>query len=271
MTVMRDIFSTMGTVVSAEWTPALAPITSELTIEGEFSKWDERFSLYRPESELSRIARGELNMTEASTQLRSVYEEAVDWRIRTNGAFTPHRPDGVIDLNGIVKALAIRRAGAVFDSVGITDWCINAGGDLLFAAEPFAADLFAADLFAAESLPRIVGIVDPGNRSKLLCSVSLVAPHRAVATSGNSERGDHIWRSLAASDSTFSQVSVFADDIVTADVLATAIVSGGPETLRLVTERWPVDVIAVDQDDTILMTPAIRAQLAHDVVLTHTS
>ncbi len=69
------------------------------------------------------------------------------------------------------------------------------------------------------------------------------------------------------SDDEFSQVSVFADDIVTADVLATAIVSGGPETLRLVTEKWPVDVIAVDQDGTILMTPALRAQLAEEAVL----
>ncbi|MEO7147136.1 MAG: hypothetical protein ABIW81_01435 [Terrimesophilobacter sp.] len=69
------------------------------------------------------------------------------------------------------------------------------------------------------------------------------------------------------SDDEFSQVSVFADDIVTADVLATAIVAGGPETLRLVTERWPVDVIAIDQDDTILMTPAIRTHLASGVAL----
>ena len=191
-------------------------------------------------------------MTEASRPLRSVYEEALDWRIRTEGSFTPHRPDGVIDLNGIVKALAIRRAGEVFESAGVTDWCINAGGDLLYGLG---------------SLPRTVGIVDPENRSRLLCSVSLLEPHRAVATSGSAERGDHIWKTLTTSDSEFSQVSVFADDIVTADVLATAIVSGGPETLRLVTERWPVDVVAVDQHGTIFMTPALRAQLAEEAVL----
>ncbi len=249
---MRDVFSSMGTVVSAEWAPALAPILGGLTIEDAFAELEERFSLYRPESELSRIARGELNMTHASEQLRSVYEEALGWRTRTEGTFTPHRPDGVIDLNGIVKALAIRRAGAVFESVGVSNWSINAGGDLLYGQD---------------SLPSTIGIVDPNDRSRLLCSVSLLSPHRAVATSGSAERGDHIWKSLSMSDDEFSQVSVFADDIVTADVLATAIVAGGPETLRLVTERWPVDVIAIDQDDTILMTPAIRTHLASGVAL----
>ena len=249
---MRDVFSSMGTVISAEWAPALAPILGGLTIEDAFAELEERFSLYRPESELSRIARGELNMTYASEQLRSVYEEALGWRTRTEGTFTPHRPDGVIDLNGIVKALAIRRAGAVFESVGVSNWSINAGGDLLYGQD---------------SLPSTIGIVDPNDRSRLLCSVSLLSPHRAVATSGSAERGDHIWKSLSMSDDEFSQVSVFADDIVTADVLATAIVAGGPETLRLVTERWPVDVIAIDQDDTILMTPAIRTHLASGVAL----
>ncbi|MEO7147137.1 MAG: FAD:protein FMN transferase [Terrimesophilobacter sp.] len=153
---MRDVFSSMGTVVSAEWAPALAPILGGLTIEDAFAELEERFSLYRPESELSRIARGELNMTHASEQLRSVYEEALGWRTQTEGTFTPHRPDGVIDLNGIVKALAIRRAGAVFESVGVSNWSINAGGDLLYGQD---------------SLPSTIGIVDPNDRSRLLCSV----------------------------------------------------------------------------------------------------
>lgn len=253
---MRDIFSTMGTVVSAEWTPTLEPASSMSSIEGVFAEFDERFSLFRAESELSRVARGELNLTNASVQLRTVYEEALDWRSRTAGAFTPHRPDGAIDLNGVVKALAIRRAGTVFESVGITDWCINAGGDLLCALN---------------ALPKVIGIADPEDRRNLLCSVSLLAPHRAVATSGSAERGDHIWGTSALSGPRFSQVSVFADDIVTADVLATSIVAGGQDTLDFVTERWPIDVITVDQVGTILMTPAIRAQLANDFALASTT
>lgn len=245
--VMRHVFPTMGTVVSAEWIPSPTVEISRSTIDGEFAKLDEQFSLYRPESELSRISRGELTMMDARPQIRTAYEEALEWRRRTNGAFTPHRPDGVIDLNGIVKALAIRRTAAVFESLGATDWCINAGGDILAATQ---------------SLPRIVGIVDPRDRSRLLCSVWLRKPVCAVATSGNAERGDHIWRSPAYAGAGFVQASVFADDIVAADVLATAVVSGGPDTLRLVTDQWPVEVIAVDDGDTILMTPGIRAQLA---------
>ncbi len=237
----------MGTVVSAEWNPPRHPRESELSIENAFAQLDERFSLYREDSELSRIARGELSLSEASPQLRGVYEEALDWRRETEGAFTPHRPDCIIDLNGIVKALAIRSAGEALESLGITDWCINAGGDILTGLD---------------SLARTFGIADPDQRTRLLCSITLQSPRHAVATSGSAERGDHIWSIESASAPEFSQVTVVADDIVTADVLATAIIAGGRATLDLATERWPVDVIAVAGDSTILMTPEMRRQFA---------
>ncbi|HNP14856.1 MAG TPA: FAD:protein FMN transferase [Terrimesophilobacter sp.] len=247
MSRVRAVFGTMGTVVSAEWCPPQHPKQSELTIESAFAVLDERFSLYRQDSELSQIARGELRLSDASVQLRSVYEEALDWRRRTEGAFTPHRPDGIIDLNGLVKALAIRDAGEELESTGITDWYINAGGDILTGQD---------------SPARTVGIVDPDLRSRLLCSITLESPRHAVATSGSAERGDHIWTIESASAPEFTQATVIADDIVTADVLATAIVAGGRATLDLVTERWSVDVVAVASDATILMTPAIRRQFA---------
>jgi len=80
----------------------------------------------------------------------------------------------------------------------------------------------------------------------------------AVATSGIAERGEHIWR--RAGGDLFAQVSVAAGDIVTADVLATAIVAGGLDTLRLATDRWPAEVIAVTRSGEICATPAFRAR-----------
>jgi thiamine biosynthesis lipoprotein len=57
-------------------------------------------------------------------------------------------------------------------------------------------------------------------------------------------------------------VSVAAQDIVTADVLATAIVAGGRPTLDAVTARWDVDVLAVADDGGLLATPGFRAPRA---------
>lgn len=43
-------------------------------------------------------------------------------------------------------------------------------------------------------------------------------------------------------------MSVLADDIVTADVLATAILAGGPATLAHMETLYDIDVLAVGPD-----------------------
>jgi FAD:protein FMN transferase len=229
---MIYVFETMGTVVSIE-PPLRAP-----EIETVFAEYNERFSLYLPDSELSRIATGALLLRDASVSLREAYARALEWRSLTAGAFTPHRPDGVIDLSGIVKALAIEDAGRLL--ADHEDWILNAGGDVLTSGQVAT-----------------VGITDPSDRTQLLTSVRIGGSRRAVATSGSAERGDHIWGRGG-----FAQVTVVANDIVTADVLATAIVAGGVEMLNASTSRWDIDVLAIDPAGNLFATPGFTAGIA---------
>lgn len=236
---MRHVLATMGTVASID-----GPAEAIPAIERCFDELEARFSLYRHDSELSRIARGEARMTDASESMRAVYARALEWRSRTGGAFSPNRPDGVIDLDGIVKAEAIAVAGSILDAAGRGAWTVNVGGDLL------------------TDEPQRVGIADPQRPGTLLASIALDGAARAVATSGSAERGDHIWRGGSTEPPEFVQVTVVAADIVTADVLATAIVAGGRASLDDATERWAVDVLAVDRDGGLLATPGMRERLA---------
>jgi thiamine biosynthesis lipoprotein len=239
---MRSTFESMGTVVSLDGVDGLL-------VEGVrevFEAADQRFSLYRPDSELSLVAEGRLTLADASESLRDTYADALAWSSLTSGAFTPHRPDGVIDLNGIVKAQAMARAGDELVRLGTHGWTLNVGGDILTDGGG----------------PHVTGVVDPFNRTALLCAIDLVAPRRAMATSGSAERGDHIWLAGSREPAQFVQVSVVANDIVTADVLATAIVAGGRSMLDEVTQRWDVDVLAVTRDGEMLATPGIRTALA---------
>jgi thiamine biosynthesis lipoprotein len=57
-------------------------------------------------------------------------------------------------------------------------------------------------------------------------------------------------------------VTVVADDIITADVLATAIVSGGIEALRASTSGWDVDVLAIDLAGDLFATPGFSSAIA---------
>lgn len=248
----------MGTVVSLavpagpERAPQAAVGELEAAIavvERLFKGLDRTFSLYRPDSEASAMARGELALTDASADMRRLYVEAAEWRTLTEGAFTAERPDGVVDLAGIVKGHAIREAGTSLLALGLKDWCLNAGGDVLVDGSPTPGT----------GRPWLAGIIDPEDRTTLLTAFPL-GSKRALATSGTSERGHHIWSAGLQTERAggFRQVSVAAADIISADVLATAIMAGGARTLALATARWDVDVLAVKNDGGLLATPGFR-------------
>lgn len=214
---------------------ALAPSLAAL-VEG----WEQEFSLYRPDSAASLLARGERRLADAPERTREVYAEALAWSSRTGGAFTPHRPDGVIDLAGIVKALVIDALDGALSAAGSSAHAVSVGGDVLARGAGWG-----------------IGIVDPDDRTALLGRLESAGERTAVATSGSAERGDHIWRS-GATPPAFVQVTVRGADIVTADVLATAIVAGGHEALDDLVARFGVEVLAVHRDGELLATPGMR-------------
>ncbi|MCD4852667.1 FAD:protein FMN transferase [Arthrobacter sp. AK01] len=247
-------FRSMGTVVSLTVASntyadtAVDELESAVeVVEGVFVKLDHAFSLYRLGSEASRLARGELTLAYASETMRDLYAEASEWRLATEGAFTAERPDGRLDLSGIVKAHAVREAALSLRALGLQDWCVNAGGDVLVSGSPGPAT----------NDPWLAGILDPLDRQALLGAFPLQSM-KALATSGSAERGDHIW-AVGGARPEFVQVSVAAADIVTADVLATAIVAGGTRTLDQAVAGWGVEVLAVRPDGELLATPEFRS------------
>lgn len=238
------IFETMGTVVTLLSTDPVSDETAA-SVQRAFDEFDERFSLYREGSEASAIGRDRSLVRTASAAYRDMYWDAVSWLSTTGGAFTPHRPDGVVDLSGIVKARAVDAAADVLVRDGHTDWCLNAGGDVLVSGVQGSGE------------PWVVGIVDPDDRTALWSQFVCRPGRVAVATSGVQERGEHVWR--LGSDSTFLQVTVAAGDIETADVLATAILAGGVDTLERVQTTYDIDVLAYAADGRAWASPVFRA------------
>ncbi|MFE4543672.1 FAD:protein FMN transferase [Arthrobacter sp. NPDC056727] len=265
-------FTCMGTVISltvpteAHKAPQAAAdelAAATAVVERLFTELDSIFSLYRADSEASRLMRGELSLPAASAEMRARYEEAAGWRLLTEGAFTPERPDGALDLSGIVKGHAIREAGMSLLALGMANWCLNAGGDVLVSGSPHPGS----------DAPWRAGIVDPADRRTLLAGFPLGGlplggypsgektadggTPAALATSGSAERGDHIW-SATARAAEFLQVSVAAADVVTADVLATAIVAGGIPMLNRATAMWDIEALAVRANGELLATGGFR-------------
>jgi FAD:protein FMN transferase len=269
-------FSCMGTVISLTLPSSSGEdelVAATAVVERLFAGLDETFSLYRPESEASRLARAEIRLPDASEDMRRLYADAVGWRLLTEGAFTPERPDGVLDLSGIVKGFAIQEAGTSLLALGLHDWCLNAGGDVLVSGSPAPGSIESG-----KRQPWRAGIVDPEDRRTLIAGYPLggrAGAKLALATSGSAERGDHIWAAGAGSGAgnvtpgrtstgagraaqMFRQVSVAAANIVTADVLATAIVAGGQPMLDRATDGWDIEVLAVRTGGGLLATAGFR-------------
>jgi thiamine biosynthesis lipoprotein len=235
----------MGTGSTVRTPSGPPPADVVQCIRDRWEDVEERFSLYRPESELSRIRRGELTLASASAEVRLAYAEALRWRELTDGDFTPHRPDGVLDLSGIVKAYAIRDAGELLDAAGLPSWLVEIGGDVLTRA-PDRSTWSA-------------GIADPHDVTRLLTAVGLGEHWWAIATSGTVERGEHVWRSRRLGH--LVQVTVLGSDIVESDVLATAILAGGLPALDAATRRFDIDVLVVSSDGDLRVTPRLRAAI----------
>ena len=239
------VFETMGTVVTLVSVAPLDDATRE-EVQDAFRELDAKFSLYRPESEASLVGAGRAGVRTASAEYQEMYWAAITWSEATDRAFTPHRPDGVIDLSGVVKARGIQAAGDVLARHGHTDWCLNAGGDVLVAGVQDTGE------------PWLVGIVDPDDRTRMWSQFATRSGRLAVATSGIQERGEHVWR--MAADDTFTQVTVAAADIETADVLATAILAGGVTTLQLVQGKFDIDVLASAYDGRVWASPIFTTE-----------
>ncbi|RKR75374.1 FAD:protein FMN transferase [Frondihabitans australicus] len=242
------VFATMGTTVSIRFANGGPERQALERVEQVFASFDREFSLYDPMSPLSAVARGELTLAESGDRVLDAYATAIDWRNATAGAFTPHRPDGVVDLSGVVKALAIAEAGVELDRLS-GSWLLNVGGDVLARGS------------TAKGQPWRVGIVDPEHRDRLAGVAELTGARRALATSGVAERGEHVWRH---GDDSLVQVTIAADDIVTADVLATAILSGGLSELDRLTAAHAVDVLVFDREGEARATPGAREWVSPD-------
>jgi FAD:protein FMN transferase len=99
---------------------------------GWFRCIDAVFSTYKDDSEISRINRGELRVSDAPPEVTTVLDLCKRLRVLTDGYFDVRAatPD-VLDPSGLVKGWAVDRAGAILTAHGAREFSVNAGGDIL--------------------------------------------------------------------------------------------------------------------------------------------
>jgi FAD:protein FMN transferase len=215
----------MGTVASLDVRGAAGPAAD--AAGARLMAWlhevDRRFSTYRPDSEISRIDRGELAPRDASDDVRWVLDRCARLRHETAGAFD-ERAGGRLDPSALVKGWAADRGAAMLRTMGLTDFCLNLGGDVVVRGGALPDSAWR------------VGIQHPHDRASLAAVIRVT--DMAVATSGAYERGTHVLdpRTGAPPGDVLS-VTVAGPDLGLADAYSTAafgLGAAGPAwTLRL--------------------------------------
>ena len=140
---------------------------------------DATFSVYKADSEISHINRGELTEAEASAEVRAVLVRCEELRIETGGYFDVRAASPQsLDPSGLVKGWAVDRAAEILERAGLRNFAVNAGGDMRLRGR------------AAPAWSWRVGIQHPLHPDAVTRVIE--TNELAVATSGEYERGQHV-------------------------------------------------------------------------------
>ena len=246
----RRVVAVMGTTVSIEIRPPLVPVTAIDALVDQLRDIDARFSPYRPDSEISRLARGEVAAEACSPDVRHVLAACDHLAAVTGGAFDAraHRTDGRLDPSGYVKGWAIEEAAWGIDSAGGRNYWINAGGDIVARGE------------AAPGRPWRVGIQHPDQPDRI--AAVLAVSDRAVATSGAYQRGEHIADPRDGRvPSGLRSVTVVGPGLAFTDAFATAVYVMGLDGLDWLTTRPEYAAYVITDDGRAIWTPGMDAYL----------
>jgi thiamine biosynthesis lipoprotein len=176
---------------------------------------DDSFSTFKPGSEISRLARGELTISQCRPEVDEVLTRCAQLREETGGFFSV-RAGGKLDPSGLVKGWAVGRAAGILSDAGARNFAINAGGDIVLRGR------------AAPGEPWRIGIQHPLERDKV--AAVLAGEDIAIATSGEYERGAHVLDPhTGRPPAGLLSATIVGPDLATADAYATATFAMGDE------------------------------------------
>lgn len=224
----------MGTVFSLD---LRSPAVSDAAVEDVVRRlhWvDATFSTYRPESTISRLARGEITEDECAPEVGQVLARGRRLSVVTDHYFSLYA-DGSLDPSGLVKGWAIEAASDLLVAAGSTSHCLNGGGDVQCVGD------------ADPGVPWRVGITDPHHPGQLRAVVA--GSGIAVATSGTAERGTHI-RNPRSRDDPVGLVSItlIGRHLGDVDAYATAAFAMGAAAREWIESLDEVEAFAVTDD-----------------------
>jgi FAD:protein FMN transferase len=244
----------MGTVVGVDVRDSDVPVATVdravTAFFAELAALEARFSPWRPDSEISRIGRGELAAADAAADVRWVLGACAHLKASSGGAFDAWASGGPfpLDPSGLVKGWAVDEATRHLADAGIGSYIVNAGGDVVARGTPAAGRAWRVGIRHPDRADRLAAVLETGAA--------------AVATSGLYERGEHIRDARSGRvPRDLHSLTVVGPELTWADAYATAAFAMGMRGLEWVHDRPGYGALGVTADDRLVWTPAIAPLL----------
>jgi thiamine biosynthesis lipoprotein len=243
---MRDTRLLMGMPITVEMV-GRAPERLLDEVFAYFAAVDTRFSVFKPDSEISALNQGGIAASDASPEMQEVLALADHTKRETSGYFEIRRSDGLLDPCGIVKGWAIRNAADLIRRSGVRDFFVDAGGDIQTGGKnPDGKDW-------------TIGIRNPFNEREI---IKAVTPRgRGIATSGTYVRGQHIYdpRQPGRPIEDIVSLTVIGPDVLEADRFSTAAFAMGKAGIHFIEELPGFEGYMVDAHGVATQTSGFKA------------
>lgn len=197
-----------------------------------FRRVDEKYSPFKETSEVSKLNTGS---KEISSEMQEILKLCEQTKQETNGYFDVYH-NGVFNPSGLVKGWAINEAANIIKNAGYQNYFIDAGGDI-----------------AAYGKLWKIGIRNPFNTGQIV--KVLLVKNSGVATSGNYERGKHIYipqTSLPADE--IASITVIGPNIYEADRFATPAFAMGLAGINFIESQPNLEGYMINKQGVATMT-----------------
>ncbi len=210
-----------------------------------FTYIDEKFSIYKDTSEITKINKDKIKKREYSEDMKEVLRLSEETKKETNGFFDIMN-DGFCDPSGTVKGWAIHNAAEMLRKNGIKDFYVEAGGDIEVEGKN------------KEDKPWAIGIANPFDLKQVIKVVYL--KDKGIATSGTYIRGKHIYNPKDKNDPLDEVVSltVIGPNVYEADRFATAAFVMGREGINFINNLSGFEGYMIDKNGVATMTEGFQ-------------
>jgi thiamine biosynthesis lipoprotein len=240
---MKDTYATMGMQAVVEIADPEATLSDAQEVFDYFKSVDDRFSIYKKDSEITLWNEGKIQEGELSEEMKTVLHLCEETKKETNGFFDIKfkGEKDTTDPSGLVKGWAIRNGAEILRRRGFKNFYVEIGGDI------------EVEGVNKEGRKWAIGIRNPFKKEEIVKVVYLSG--KGIATSGTATQGLHIYdpKNGKVADEVVS-LTIIGPNIYEADRFATAAFAMGKSGINFIEKYSGLEGYMIDHQGMAIFT-----------------